>query len=733
MTSLDLRIGGAAAPLGKPLGRGGEGDVYALANRSDVAIKVYKPELRGSREAKVRAMVSARLADKSTLVAFPASTATDARGSFAGFAMRLVSGYRPIHQLYSPKSRKYEFPKATYHFLVRVARNVARAVATVHDAGCVIGDFNHSGVLVGEDGTVSLIDADSFQFSFEGHTYPCVVGTEDFTPPELHGVHLATVQRTRAHDNFGLAVAIFQLLAMGKHPYMGVQANHPDLSLGEAIAKHLFAYSTTRAAATRTRPPPGSVALSDFPAPVASAFEAAFGLNPTVRPSPAIWETLLGELERSLRQCATVTTHLYPNASGACVWCRLTSQSGVEMFPGPLSSSGGAAQGNFDIRQILAALRAVVLPPPGTLLPQLPADLGPPTASTTGTRGLRVMLGIGALVAAAVGFAAAPHLFLIWLALAGFALSRFASVKPNAPALKRSFEELDRRAQQLSIAHLQRIGYAQLSGVRAEMELLADQYGRLDADLQRELHRIRDGQEARHRNAYLDTIFIERAKISGIGQVKARALLSFGIETAADVTYTAVRRVPGFGDALTQKLLIWRAEQERKFRYSPAPTPADRLAEDAARAAVADAKRTLETRLRAGMTQLQQAPSLLISRSSTADPALHEALIARARLTRDARTAGIVLPAPTPVVIPPTKPAPGPTVRFPHVQAGVPGSASHPPKAASAASPPSGPINAPACPVCASRMVRRTAKRGRHVGTSFWSCSRFPHCPGKRP
>lgn len=197
MSSSPIKIAGQTEQLDKRLGKGGEGDVYALVGRADRAVKIYKADLRRSRESKVRAMVEDRLADKTTLVAFPSEVVTDSSGAFAGFSMRLVAGYRPLHELYGPKSRKIYFPKADYRFLIRVAQNVARAVATVHRFGCIIGDFNHSGVLVSQNATVALIDADSFQFDLKGHSYPCVVGTEDFTPPELHGVRLSSVTRTR--------------------------------------------------------------------------------------------------------------------------------------------------------------------------------------------------------------------------------------------------------------------------------------------------------------------------------------------------------------------------------------------------------------------------------------------------------------------------------------------------------------------------------------------------------
>ena len=41
--------------------------------------------------------------------------------------------------------------------------------------------------------------------------------------------------------------------------------------------------------------------------------------------------------------------------------------------------------------------------------------------------------------------------------------------------------------------------------------------------------------------------------------------------------------------------------------------------------------------------------------------------------------------------------------------------------------------HSPACPVCASTMVLRTARRGANAGGEFWGCPRYPHCKGTRP
>ena len=42
-------------------------------------------------------------------------------------------------------------------------------------------------------------------------------------------------------------------------------------------------------------------------------------------------------------------------------------------------------------------------------------------------------------------------------------------------------------------------------------------------------------------------------------------------------------------------------------------------------------------------------------------------------------------------------------------------------------------VGSPACPVCQSAMVKRTAKRGANSGNAFWGCSQYPGCKGTRP
>jgi DNA-binding helix-hairpin-helix protein with protein kinase domain len=219
--SLVLTSGGRTLKLGKVLGRGGEGTVHHVDGDAGIAVKIYTDGKAAERRDKIGTLVAGGYHRLSSFVAFPVEMVLGPNGDFIGFTMRKVAGFKPVHELYAPGSRKVEFPKADFRFLVRAAANVARAVASIHGTGCVIGDINHSGILVSEQATVTLIDSDSFQVRSDTLVYRCRVGVGEYTPPELQGRPLETVDRVPAHDAFGLAVILFQLLFMGRHPFAG--------------------------------------------------------------------------------------------------------------------------------------------------------------------------------------------------------------------------------------------------------------------------------------------------------------------------------------------------------------------------------------------------------------------------------------------------------------------------------------------------------------------------------
>ncbi len=714
----EIVVGKNRVSVAELIGKGGEGEVYAIKGLSGLAVKIYNTDLRAKREDKVRAMVGEGLAVKTDLVAYPAEVVTDLHGNFLGFVMRFVSGYRPLHELYSPKSRQRHFPKADYRFVVHAAINVARAVGKVHQTGCIIGDLNHSGVLVAQDATVALIDADSFQFSLNGKAYPCVVGVPDFTPPELHGKSLASVQRTAEHDNFGLAVAIFHLLFMGRHPYAG-RYNGPDISMGDAIAQNRFAFSLIRRAATQTTPPPGSLILDMFPDVISLAFENAFGLAPGARPTALDWIHALKSLEGSLKQCSKVKSHYYPSNAGGCFFCKLTSNSGFDMFPDLATVGPNIRTDERGTEQAIREILAFRFPTVANLLPTAatPRSTSHALRAARSEKRERALLGLLIMGGAIAGFIFAAPVWFLWVGLAIWGWVTFSDHEVESSPFLQAFRDSDARVQQELNALVQREGMVEVVKVRGDLDAAIAAYKGVDDALAREMMVMKSKRESRQRHAYLDRFPIRQANIPGIGPVKIATLISFGIETAADVSQNAVLRVPGFGDVMTSRLVGWRREHESRFKYDRTSNDQDVAEERALRARFGAEKAKLESTIRNGLGTLRNAQVRLdmLPAKARGDRALTEALAARAQAEQDLRELGVSVPASTVamMVTPQPKPAPQPPT--------VPRAATPNPSRVTTTS------GIPTCPRCGSLMRRRSGRHGQ-----FWGCSRYPGCKGTR-
>src|SRR5215475_13144437 len=270
--------------LGRRIGTGAEGEVYEIQDNSDLLAKVYHEP--PSKEKAEKLVVLSRLGNERlfNLSAWPVSTLRDTPdGEIAGFVMKKISQAEEVHALHSPKSRLQKFPEASWAFLIYVAANIARAVAATHEHGLVIGDVNPKNILVTRKATVHLLDVDSFQISFEGKTYRCEGGFPEYTPPELQGVAFRDVDRAQGHDSFGLAVVIFQLLFLGRHPYSGLHLGVGEMPLERAIREFRFAYGED-AESREMRQPPGTLALDSIHPALIELFRRAF--LSTDRPHP---------------------------------------------------------------------------------------------------------------------------------------------------------------------------------------------------------------------------------------------------------------------------------------------------------------------------------------------------------------------------------------------------------------------------------------------------------------
>jgi len=635
---------GRAVLLGRKLGEGGEGVVYESRDQGDLVAKLYHERIlreKGSvLAAKLAAMLNLRTDRLLKLSAWPAETLHERSGGrLVGFLMPRVAGHKDVHVLYGVKSRLAEFPEARWPFLITAAANAARAFRVVHEHGHVIGDVNHGSVLVSGRATVTLVDCDSFQISAGGQLYHCEVGLGTHTPPELQGKSFRGVTRTPDHDAFGLAVIIFQLLFMGRHPFSGEYRGPGEMPVEKAIGEYRFAYGPG-AGSRQMRQPPATLPLEAVSRPVAEMFERAFSRGGP-RPDAAQWSEALAGLAANLRACDRNGGHNYLKTLAACPWCDVEVRSGIRYFA-DVVIVGTWRPGAFDVAGVWAQIRAV--PPPGPL-PELPAKssfttaASPRAARAIKAQRLRALFAAGALliVSAALlvlplGVTATAWLVVIAAVVAFSAAGRRDAVLASELGAAKTEAE---RGWQDAVQRWRGQGDEQRFHQKArELESKKAEYEGLPDLRLRKLQELERNVRGRQLQKFLDRHRIDGASISGIGPARKAMLRSFGIETAADVTSHAVFAVPGFGPTYTSNLVAWRQAIELRFVFDPARgvDPADREAVEKDYNA---ARSRLELELQNGPTHLRQVSQQIHAARESLRPVAEEALRSLAQAEAD--------------------------------------------------------------------------------------------------
>jgi DNA-binding helix-hairpin-helix protein with protein kinase domain len=545
----------AKVSLAAKIASGGEGVVYNLEGEPRFVAKLYHGVPSDDRRRKVEAMVTIVNERLQKLTAWPSRCLYDPRGAFIGFVMPRVSGHHDIHMLYSPKSRKLTFPQVDWRFLLNTAANTARAIAVVHETGCVIGDVNHGSLLVASDGTVKLIDCDSIQVTLGGRTYLCEVGVSMFTAPELQGQSLGNITRTTNHDNFALAVLIFQLLFLGRHPFSGRYHGQGEESIERAISEYRFAYGRNRSN-LQMEPPPDTLLLEDLPSSLSQLFEAAFSKPAAMRgqrPSALEWVRTLDSLTGTLARCRSSDSHWFVKDSRRCPWCAIEQGTRGVLFPIPqrVVVSGTLRS----LSELWNAVESVADPGPAPVIGR-PAvqDIALPTSASGGSILLALLVGAGG-----VGAAIAVH--MCWPAIAGpfGAMVIWAHAEAAQGNRRRSVAAASAKWSAARARWDLAAGDGQFLARRAALREAYEQGLKLD-------ERKRQMIEHRRRENYLESQFIRRARLPGLGPGRCATLASFGVETAADIESTVISQVPGIGPVFQSRLIVWRLAVEREYR-----------------------------------------------------------------------------------------------------------------------------------------------------------------------
>jgi DNA-binding helix-hairpin-helix protein with protein kinase domain len=339
----------------KPFATGGEGAVFDVVGRPNLVAKLYSKPQNKERCDKLHAMAKLCTPELLKIAAWPTATLSNGNpAAVEGILMPRIADHKEIHHLYSVAQRKKDFPQADWGFLLHTARNRAIAFESVHGHGHIVGDVNQKNVMVSKKGIVALVDCDSFQVKEGNRIYRCGVGVPEYTPPELHGRKFTDLDRNASHDLFGLAVMVFHLLMMGRHPFAGVPQINIDIPIEKAIQDGLYAYARNP---TKLKPPPHVPPLAMLDIRTRDLFERAF--RSPQRPTATEWRDVLDASMKGLQRCKNDPKHSYPVA-GSCPWCQLIAVARL-MFFIPSQVTAGATLRIEDIRNLVQKLTGAQL------------------------------------------------------------------------------------------------------------------------------------------------------------------------------------------------------------------------------------------------------------------------------------------------------------------------------------------------------------------------------------
>lgn len=339
---------GAPVTLAERIAESGEAEIRAIAGAPDLLAKIYHGSGQAGapdrdRAAKLAALIARPPTDPSLggfhrAFAWPTDVLRDAHGQAVGLLIPAVPGARGLTALGSTKLRRRKASEINWHYLHALAANLAFAVDHAHAQGFVIGDLQPDNVLVDDRALVTLIDCDSWQIpdprAAEAPPFPCPVGTEGFTAPELIGKNLKRAPRTPAGDRFALAVLIFQLL-LGRHPWTGEWIGGGDPPTRDSLIK---SGDWPHRHGSRLIPAKGAVPLEVLAPDLVVLFRRAFARgvdDPAARPTGGEWQEALCLALAALESCPDRPHHHYLPERGSCPWCARLAETGSDAFPEP--------------------------------------------------------------------------------------------------------------------------------------------------------------------------------------------------------------------------------------------------------------------------------------------------------------------------------------------------------------------------------------------------------------
>ncbi|MEG0900216.1 MAG: hypothetical protein RSF40_10975 [Oscillospiraceae bacterium] len=191
---------------------GGEGIIYTT-NTPYVA-KIYKKENNTKRKyEKIKLMISKEIECEG--VCYPVATLYNSNKEFVGYMMQKAKGKELQKSIFIKPLFLKNFPNWKKRDTVELCITILEKIKYLHDRNIVMGDINPANILVVSPKEVYFVDTDSYQVE----NFPCPVGTNNYTAPEIQRKHFSDFLRTMGNENFAVATLLFMIMLPGKPPY----------------------------------------------------------------------------------------------------------------------------------------------------------------------------------------------------------------------------------------------------------------------------------------------------------------------------------------------------------------------------------------------------------------------------------------------------------------------------------------------------------------------------------
>jgi DNA-binding helix-hairpin-helix protein with protein kinase domain len=311
----------------------------------------------------------------------------------------------------------------------------------------------------------------------------------------------------------------------------------------------------------------------------------------TDRPGPREWVEPLDGLAKALKKCGLHSGHYYYRELRECPWCGIETQARVRLF-NFLFPGDDSRRGHFRLDEVWKEIASVEAP--HTSLIQRDKILTPPApsaevAAVARNRSKRFTFAFlfSVLAGLAIPLLIDFPLALLLLILAGLAAcaigktERTATVQllfhqrqqvsddPLLEKVQACWRQAEEAAQRLQGQYDREAGNERWGAKRDELRNRKETYENLAQIRQFKLQQLEAEARKNQLDEFLDQFDINGAEIKGIGPTIKTALLSHGMETAADVV-DEVTHIPSIGAWRAERLLEWRRDLEGKFIFDHA-------------------------------------------------------------------------------------------------------------------------------------------------------------------